>query len=125
MSLYDTLSLEVLMKIDRKVSSDISELSKKSTAVDSSRIDKVNLKSKDSIKTDSTKKSADIDSAVRFDLSPRAQDMKKIKAIATSAPEVDEAKVAKFQKLIDDGKYKIDAQAIADKMVDEQLMMGE
>jgi negative regulator of flagellin synthesis FlgM len=112
------------MKVDRKASNDISNLSK----LDSSKVDRANLKSKDNaIKPDgaSANRSAEIDSAVRFDLSPRAQDMKKIKEIATSAPEVDEAKVAKFQKLIDEGKYKIDAEAIADKMVDEQLMMGE
>ena len=35
--------------------------------------------------------------------------------------DVDEAKIAKLQKLIDEGKYKVDAKAIADKMVDEHL----
>jgi negative regulator of flagellin synthesis FlgM len=110
------------MKVDRKANNDISNLSK----LDSSRTDKVNLKSKeDSIKSNSANRASDIESAVRFDLSPRAQDMKKIKEIATAAPDVDEAKVARLQKLIDEGKYKIDADAIADKMVDEQLMMGE
>ncbi|WII70674.1 flagellar biosynthesis anti-sigma factor FlgM [Bdellovibrio sp. 22V] len=57
----------------------------------------------------------------RVELSPRAQEAKRIKELATAAPDVDEAKVAKFRQLIDDGKYKIDAKAIADRMVDEHL----
>ncbi|KYG63269.1 flagellar biosynthesis anti-sigma factor FlgM [Bdellovibrio bacteriovorus] len=57
----------------------------------------------------------------RVELSPRAQEAKRIKELAMSAPDVDEAKVAKFRKLIDDGKYNVDAKAIADKMVDEHL----
>ncbi len=63
---------------------------------------------------------AGVDSA-RVDVSPRAQEAKKIKELAMAAPDVDEAKVAKFRQLIDDGKYKIDARAIAEKMVDEHL----
>lgn len=65
-------------------------------------------------------KSADI-GASKVDLSSRAQDMKKIKETAMAAPDVDEAKVAKFQKMIDEGTYKVDAEALADKMVDEHL----
>ncbi len=59
--------------------------------------------------------------SAKVDVSPRAQEAKKIKELAMAAPDVDEAKVAKFRQLIDDGKYKIDAKAIADKMVDEHL----
>lgn len=62
------------------------------------------------------------DNASKVELSPRAQDMKRIKDIATSGPEIDEAKVAKFQKLIDEGKYQVDAEALADKMVDEHIL---
>lgn len=60
-------------------------------------------------------------SSAKVDVSPRAQEAKKIKELAMAAPDVDEAKVAKFRQLIDDGKYKIDAKAIADRMVDEHL----
>lgn len=59
--------------------------------------------------------------SAKVDVSPRAQEAKKIKELAMAAPDVDEAKVAKFRQLIDDGNYKIDAKAIADKMVDEHL----
>lgn len=60
----------------------------------------------------------------KVQVSDRAQMMAKAKAIAKN-DDVDEAKVARLQKMIDDGKYKVDAEKIADKMVDEHLLMGE
>lgn len=61
------------------------------------------------------------DAAAKVEVSPRAQEAKKIKELALAAPDVDEAKVAKFRKMIDEGTYKTDARAIADRMVDEHL----
>ena len=60
--------------------------------------------------------------ATKVELSSRAQDVKKIKELATAAPDVDSAKVEKFRRMIADGSYKVDAKGIADKMVDEHLM---
>lgn len=60
------------------------------------------------------------DDSSKVNLSQRAQDIKKAKEIALAAPDIREDKVAKLQKLIDDGKYKVDAKDIADKMVDEE-----
>lgn len=59
--------------------------------------------------------------ATSVNLSSKAQDMKKMKEIATNTPDVDEAKVARLQALIDSGNYKVDAESIANRMVDEQL----
>ncbi len=59
--------------------------------------------------------------STKVDLSPRAQEMKKIKDAALAAPDVDEAKVARLQKMIDEGSYKVSAKDIADRMVDEEL----
>jgi len=59
--------------------------------------------------------------ASKVDLSPRAQDMKKAKEAAHAAPDINEEKVARLQKMIDEGKYKVDAEDIADKMVDEHI----
>lgn len=59
--------------------------------------------------------------STRIDLSPRAQEAKRIKELATAAPDVDADKVAKFRKLIDEGKYQVNAKAVADRMVDEHL----
>src|SRR6266702_510477 len=61
---------------------------------------------------------SDLGSA-KVKLSERAQDMKKIRAAVDSAPDVDEAKVAKFKNLIAKGEYKVDSKKVADKMVDE------
>ena len=92
------------------------------TGLDAARTDKVNLKGN---KKQSGIDASEMASAAKVDLSPRAQDMKRIKEIAMAAPEVNAEKVAKFQKLIDEGKYKVDANAVADKMVDEHLLLGE
>lgn len=63
--------------------------------------------------------------SAKVQLSDRAQEAKKIKEIALAAPDVDQAKVEKFRKLIDEGKYVVDSKAVADRMVDEQLMSAE
>jgi negative regulator of flagellin synthesis FlgM len=60
----------------------------------------------------------------KVNVSDRAQAMKKAKDIA-SGTSVDEAKVAKFQALIDSGKYKVDAEAVADRLVDDHLGLVE
>ncbi|MCC7405765.1 MAG: flagellar biosynthesis anti-sigma factor FlgM [Bdellovibrionales bacterium] len=62
--------------------------------------------------------------SVKVNLSDRAQAFQKAKEIASKS-EVDHAKVARLQKLIDEGKYNVDASAVADRMVDEHLMMPE
>lgn len=59
--------------------------------------------------------------ASKVDISKRAQDIRKAKEIAMATPDVDEAKVARLQKMIDEGKYKVDASELAGKMIDEQL----
>lgn len=59
--------------------------------------------------------------ASKVAVSQRAQEAKKIKEMALAAPDVDQAKVDKFTKLIAEGKYKIDSAAVADKMVDDEL----
>ncbi len=97
-----------------------------------------NLNTNDSAKTDKAEKAgaakgagigdakaaalsnADL-GASKVDVSPRAQQMKKAKEIANSTPDINEEKVARLQKLIDDGKYNVSAKDIADRMVDEEI----
>ena len=64
-------------------------------------------------------------SSAKIQLSDRAQEAKKIKELALAAPDVDMAKVEKFRKLIDEGKYIVDSKAVADRMVDEHLATAE
>lgn len=98
-----------------------------------------NLNMVDGAKTDRTKASTNASPATasekpdaleemgasKVELSPKAQEAKRIKELAMAAPDVDMAKVAKFRQLIDEGKYKVDAKAVADRLVDEQLAMDD
>lgn len=61
--------------------------------------------------------------SAKVELSTRAQDMKRAKELATPSNDIDEAKVARLQALIDSGKYKVDAEAIADRLLDEHSKM--
>jgi flagellar biosynthesis anti-sigma factor FlgM len=58
-------------------------------------------------------------------LSERAQMMAKAKDIASKPMGIDEAKVARLQKLIDDGQYKTDSKAIADRLVEEHMTIPD
>lgn len=88
------------------------------------------LQSKDLEKTLKTTKGAQVEAqssiegSAKINMSDKAQAFQKAKAIA-SADTIDEAKVARLQKLIDEGKYKVDAQAVADRLIDEQIATGE
>lgn len=63
--------------------------------------------------------------ASKINLSSRAQQMQKAKELALAAPDVNEARVAQLQKMIDDGSYRVDAEAVADRLVDSHLMFPE
>ncbi|MES3036469.1 MAG: flagellar biosynthesis anti-sigma factor FlgM [Bdellovibrionota bacterium] len=91
--------------------------------IDGAKLDKTKDKSGVGKSTIADGKSlpGDLAAATKVDVSPKAQEAKRIKELAMAAPDVDEAKVAKFRSLIDSGNYKIDAKAIADRMVDEHL----
>ncbi len=60
--------------------------------------------------------------ATKINLSPQARQINKAKEIA-SQDSIDEAKVARLQKMIDAGEYKVDAEAVADKLVNEHLLL--
>ena len=60
----------------------------------------------------------------KVNLSERALAMQKAKDIA-SDQSIDEAKVARLQRMIDSGEYKVDAASVADRMVDSHLLFPE
>jgi negative regulator of flagellin synthesis FlgM len=60
--------------------------------------------------------------ATKINVSSQARQINKAKEIA-SQDTVDEAKIARLQKLIDSGDYKVDAEAVADKLVNEHLLL--
>ena len=68
--------------------------------------------------------SKDVKDGSKVDVSERAQLMAKAKEIA-SEQSVDEGKVAHFQKMIDEGKYSVDADRIADRLVDDHMLIPD
>ncbi len=69
-------------------------------------------------------RSHDIKDSTNVALSERAQMLKKAKNIA-SEQTVDAAKVARLQKMIDEGKYNVDASKIADRLVDQHMAIPD
>lgn len=65
---------------------------------------------------------ANIGSSTKVDLSPRAKEINRVKEMAKKGPDIDEARVAHFQNLIDKGLYKVDSEKVADRLVNEHAM---
>lgn len=66
---------------------------------------------------------AEATSGARAEISGRAKEAVKAKAVAGEAPDVREAKIAELKRRIDAGKYKVDADAVADRMVNDDIQM--
>ena len=66
-----------------------------------------------------------IKNSANVNVSERAQMMQKAKELASTPMTVDEAKVARLQKMIDEGTYKVDAKSIADKLVEEHMTIPD
>ena len=59
------------------------------------------------------------------ELSSKAKDMAKAKAVASEAPDLREEKIAELKRRIAEGKYDVSAAAVADRMVDDHFeLMG-
>ncbi len=67
---------------------------------------------------------SEIGQSSRVDVSPRAMEMAKAKELATPNDGIDEAKVARLQALIDKGRYKVNAEAVAERLLDEHAKMN-
>lgn len=59
--------------------------------------------------------------AATANISSRAKDAAKAKAVASDAPDVREEKIAELRKRIASGSYQVDAGAVADRLVDEHI----
>lgn len=104
------------MKVDHKVGGSLA-------GIDGPKAGKLSSKN-NSDKSARADESALLDGSSKVDVSDRAQMMQKAKEIASNNS-IDEAKVARLQKLIDEGKYSTDASAIADRLVDEHMSFPE
>ena len=63
----------------------------------------------------------DFSNSEKVSISTRARDAKYAKDIATAAPDEDSEKIARLKSAIQNGSYKVDADKIADRLVDEHL----
>lgn len=104
------------MKISNKVGPN-------AQGVEGTKANKLDGKSR-SEKAKSSSMADALGGTAKVNLSDRAQSMQKAKDIA-SDQSIDEAKVARLQKLIDEGKYSVDARAVADRLVDEHMAMDD
>jgi negative regulator of flagellin synthesis FlgM len=71
--------------------------------------------------TDSVEKNTNSDS--RPEISSKGKEFATAKAAASQAPDVREEKIAELKKRIAEGSYKVNSEAIADKMVEDHLRM--
>lgn len=86
-------------------------------------------KAEKSNKTSSTQSTGRYESvaptgSARAEISSKAKEFSKAKAVADAAPDVREDRVADLKKRINSGQYKIDADAIADRMFEEHSRLG-
>ncbi|MDR3605889.1 MAG: flagellar biosynthesis anti-sigma factor FlgM [Oligoflexia bacterium] len=58
------------------------------------------------------------------EISARGREFANAKAIAGSAPDVREEKIAALKRRIAEGSYNVDSDAVADRMVNDHLQMG-
>ena len=79
-------------------------------------------------KNDTSKKSGAASTytgeSARAEISGRAREFAAAKEAASGAPDVREERIAELKRRIASGSYKVDADAIADRMVDEHLRAG-
>lgn len=61
----------------------------------------------------------------KAEISFKVKELAKAKDVAASAPDIREQKIAELKRKIEAGKYKVDAEAVADKMVDEHLRTSQ
>lgn len=70
-----------------------------------------------------SRSSAIANESAKTEISAKGRDFAQAKAVASSAPDVREDKVAELKKKIAGGHYRVDADAIANRLVDEHLKM--
>lgn len=61
--------------------------------------------------------------SARTEISGRAREMAKAKDVATTAPDVREEKIQELRRRMAEGKYKVDPNALADKIVEDHLSL--
>lgn len=66
-------------------------------------------------------KTAISNESARADISAKGKDFAAAHAVAKSAPDIREDRIADLKKRIAEGKYEVDANKLADKLVNEHM----
>ena len=70
----------------------------------------------------------DVEKASRADanaeISAKSKEFAQAKSVATGSPDVREDKIADIKRRMAEGSYKVDHEAVADRMVDDHLRMS-
>jgi negative regulator of flagellin synthesis FlgM len=79
-------------------------------------------------RSDSSESSSVESSSARGDvnasISPKARELANAKAVATSAPDVREERIAELKRRVAAGGYQVDAEKVADRLVDDHIKMS-
>ena len=70
---------------------------------------------------DKNTKSRATDGSTNADLSIKGKEFSRAHSVASATPDVREDKIADLKKRIADGSYRVDAEAVADKMISEHM----
>jgi len=62
--------------------------------------------------------------SVNADISSKARDMARAKQVAAESPDVRETRIAELREKIQNKKYDVSAEAIADRLVDDHLRLA-
>ncbi len=58
----------------------------------------------------------------KVELSDRSREMQKINDVLETTPDVRAERVAELKKAVQEGRYQVDSEAVADKMVNESII---
>ncbi len=106
------------MKINSNIAAGSSGIQSSDTKkIEKSKISGYENKSEESI-------SAPKSESANAEISSKAKDMAKAKQIAADTPDVREAKIAELKERIQNKKYNVGADAIADKLVDDHIRLA-
>jgi negative regulator of flagellin synthesis FlgM len=60
----------------------------------------------------------------RTEISSKGKEFATARAVATQTPDVRDDRIAELKKKISEGNYKVNADAVADRMIDDHLKMS-
>jgi negative regulator of flagellin synthesis FlgM len=109
--------MRVNPSVQNNVSATKPESKKTEDLKSTSRAEK--LKQMDGI--EKSAKSRTIEDSSKTDISAKAKDFSKAYSVAASTPDVREDKIAEIKKRLAEGTYKVDNDAVADKMISEHM----